>query len=82
MIDEKVIAGLKERYPNIHPMIFHRSVERCKSGGHLFDVLASLSEMMEQNRAFPLIWHEEDKTWAKTDDLFQSLSFVTKQKAE
>jgi hypothetical protein len=81
MIDQTVIAGLKSRYNNIHPLIFHRSVERAKSVGDLFDILESLSEAMDQGSVYPLTWHEEERRWVKTDDLFQSLDFMTKTKA-
>ncbi len=67
MINEKTINGLRVYYANVHPLIFHRSAERAKSGGHLFDILKSL-----ENIVYPIIWHEEKQEWTTTNNLFQS----------
>ena len=50
MLDFELIKKLKERYSNIHPLIFHRSVEHAKSNGELFDILDTIPEK------FPIVW--------------------------
>ncbi len=74
MIPEEVVNGLKEKYAHIHPLIFHRSKERSKTGGELFDLL----DMMPKE--FPIIWNEENKKWETTKDLFQAKTFPKKEK--
>lgn len=56
----------KERYKDIHPLIFARSIERAKTLGDLFDIL----ETVPKN--YPLIWNEEAHRWIFTEDLFQA----------
>ena len=60
MFDEKLISKLKERY-DVHPLIFHRSVERAKTAGDLFDILDTIPNK------FPLIWNEKERRWLNTD---------------
>jgi len=69
MIDKDLVAKLKERY-NVHPLIFHRSLERAKTGGDLFDMLDTMPNK------FPLVWNEEDRQWTATDDLYQAGGFL------
>jgi hypothetical protein len=66
MISEEVIAGLKKQFPDIHPLIFHRSLERAKTPGELFDILYSMPT------EYPIVWNEEGKKWLTTKDLFQA----------
>ncbi len=74
MINSELIAKLQERYNHVMPLIFHRSVERARSAGDLFDIL----ETMPKN--YPIIWDDESHMWIVTNDLLQSLSFVNKKK--
>jgi len=69
MIPQEVVDGLKKRFLDIHPLIFHRSLERTKTAGELFDVLSSLPT------EYPIIWDEENKKWVSTKDLFQAKTF-------
>lgn len=68
-IDDDVLKSFKERYNHIHPLIFHRSVERADSLGHLFDVLETIPAK------FPLIWDEEKRCWSWTTDISQVSRF-------
>jgi len=70
MIDEKLVSVMQQRYSNIHPLIFHRSMERAKTAGDLFDILDSMPNK------FPLIWDEKERRWFSTDDLYQSGEFL------
>lgn len=69
MLDPIIIDKLRERYPDIHPLIFHRSYERAKSNGDLFDILDTVPNK------FPIIWCETTSRWTTTQDLFLSDSF-------
>jgi len=69
MVTESIVEKLRERYPNIHPMIFHRSVERAKSDGDLFDILDSFPEK------YPVVWCESTCRWVVTDDIYQTEEF-------
>lgn len=66
MIPQEVVDGLKKKFADIHPMIFHRSLERAKTAGELFDIL------LDVPIEYPIIWDEESKRWSTTKDLFQS----------
>lgn len=61
--DFKIVKALREKYSDIHPLIFHRSVEQSSSPGELFDILDTIP------KEFPLIWDFETKRWIKTKDL-------------
>ena len=85
MIDfeSEAVTKVKERYNQIHPLIVHRSMERAKSPGDLFDILDCLwSEIKASPSPYPVVWHEEQRRWVKTDDIFQSLVFIAKQKGQ
>jgi hypothetical protein len=71
IIDESALAGLHERYSNVHPLIFHRSMEKAKSLGELFDILEGVSD-----EDYPLVWCEALRRWVTTDDIFQSQAYV------
>lgn len=73
MIEESVLQGLREKYPNIHPLIFHRSKERAKSAGELFDILDAFPY------EYPVVWNEESKRWVKTKDIYQAMTFKEKE---
>lgn len=74
MIEENVLTGLRNRYPAVHPLIFHRSAEKAKSGGELFDIL----ETIPVN--YPIIWSEEWRQWVTTSDIFQAQTYVDMKK--
>lgn len=95
-VNSEAVLKIKERYNQIHPLVVHRSVERAKSPGDLFDILDSLWTDIKNNtkkltvdgeeidvcEAYPIVWHEEQRRWVKTDDLFQSTTFTNKQKEQ
>lgn len=69
MLDPIIIQKLREKYPDLHPLLFHRSVERAKSNGHLFDILSTIPDN------FPLVWNEELSRWVVVEDLFLKEDF-------
>lgn len=81
MIDGDMVHKLKERYPQLHPLLFHRSVERARDAVDLFDILESLVTHLQGESPFPLVWDEEQRQWVRTLDLFQSAVFLRKTEA-
>lgn len=69
MITSSIIQKLKERYKDLHPLLFHRSIERARSDGDLFDILDSIP------KEYPLVWCEKSHRWIFTDDLCQLEEF-------
>ena len=63
-INEQLLETFKKRYSDVHPLIFHRSIERARSPGDLFDILEGLPDC-------PLTWSSDDHCW-KTVDQFSS----------
>lgn len=72
-LNQEVIEKLKERYAaSIHPLIFHRSLEKSKSVGDLFDILESFP------KNFPVIWDDESHQWKIVEDIYQFKNFQEK----
>lgn len=71
MLDQQIVQKLRERYSQIPPLLFHRSVEKAKSNGDLFDILDTIP------KEFPIVWDEAACRWVTTDDLLQSKDFST-----
>jgi hypothetical protein len=63
------LEKIKNSYSYIHPLIFHRSVEKTNSEVELFDILDSLPQ------EYPVVWSEADRRWVTTRDLVQTEKF-------
>jgi hypothetical protein len=70
MLDEKIVAKLKEKYSNLHPLLFQRSVERAKSNGDLFDIVDTVLDK------YPLSWNEKENRWSSLDDPYLVQQFL------
>ena len=57
MIKNEAVDKLHKRYPDIHPLLFHRSVEKAKNLVELFDILEGLPKKM------PIVWDNEQRQW-------------------
>jgi hypothetical protein len=68
-MDQVVVEKLKERYAHLHPLLFHRSVEKARTLGELFDILEEVPVVL------PVAWDAESRRWKTTDDLTQARSF-------
>jgi hypothetical protein len=61
---DEIQKALKERYSDTHPLLFHRSLERAKTNGELFDLLDGMPDP-------PVVWDEDNREWKHTVDLLQ-----------
>ena len=61
MMMDEIQKALKERYSNIHPLLFHRSVEKSASNAELFDILDSIPNTL------PVMWDDELRRWVSTE---------------
>ena len=61
---DELINSLKKRYEKLHPLIFHRSLEKAENLSDLFDILESVP------KSYPLFWDDSKKKWSKTNDFF------------
>ena len=65
MIDAETINALRERHPEVHPLLFQRSVEHAETAGELFDILESLPPL-------PVSWNEKKRRWVRIKDVIVS----------
>lgn len=72
MLDKSVVEKLHERYADLHPLIFKRSVEKAKTNGELFDILEDVP------KSFPIKWCEETRRWIYFRSFFEIDSFLEK----
>jgi hypothetical protein len=70
MIEDEVVKGLKQRYLDVHPLMFQRSLELARTPGELFDILETIPGK------FPIVWDEEQRCWITAKDLFVSQPFL------
>ena len=62
-MNQEVIDKLRERYVDLHPLIFLRSVEHAKDVGELFEILESFP------KKYPVAWDEQARCWAVSDPI-------------
>jgi hypothetical protein len=62
-IFEDKLSALKSRYPQVHPLMFQRSVERAKNLADLFEILEGIPVR------FPVVWDDSKRMWVKETDL-------------
>ena len=74
VIKEETVKWLKAKFFKMHPLVFHRSCERAKTGGELFDILSTAPD------EYPLVWCEKDRKWLATTDIFQVKDYLDKKK--
>lgn len=63
LFEDSGIETLKKRYSNLHPLVFHRSVERARNLSDLFDILEQIP-----NKS-PIIWDETQRLWVHNTDV-------------
>ena len=68
------LDSLRERYPEIHPLIFQRSVEHAESEVALFNLLESMP------KKYPVSWDENEKCWKRISDISFQKKFLEETK--
>ena len=63
MIDAAIVEQLRVRFADIHPLIFHRSVERASTAAELFDILDTFPEH------YPVAWDKDAHCWCTVHDI-------------
>jgi hypothetical protein len=66
MINDSVLDGFRKRYSHLHPLIFHRSVEKARDASVLFDILDSIPNK------YPVVWDEKTRSWRHEEDVLLS----------
>lgn len=61
MISEDLLDSFRNKYKNVHPLVFHRSVEKAKDANNLFDILEDIPET-------PFFWDDGIKKWVNNYD--------------
>lgn len=61
-ITEDVVLGLRQRYENLHPLLFLRSVEKAKDVSELFDILETIPPL-------PVVWSADQRRWITMTEL-------------
>lgn len=69
MLDPDVVLTLTGRYGHLHPLLVHRSVERARTVGELFDLLDTCPP------GSPVVWDHAARRWVLTDDILQLENF-------
>jgi len=64
MLDENVVENLKSHF-DVHPLIFHRSLEKANTAGELFDILDTIPTK------YPIVWDDQSYRWVTTSELLQ-----------
>lgn len=62
MIDDNILDNFKRFYKNLHPLVFHRSLEKSKNSMELFEILQTIPKC-------PFSWDDANKSWKKNQDL-------------
>jgi len=69
MIDPVIVEKFREKYSNIHPLIFQRSLERSEKSVDLFDILDTVPTN------FPIVWCDKESRWIRSGDIYRSEDF-------
>lgn len=62
-ISDSVLDGFRKRYTHLHPLIFHRSVEKARDASNLFDILEGVPEK------YPVVWDDKTRMWRHEGDV-------------
>jgi len=70
-LDEDAIKSFKKEYDFLHPLIFHRSLEKADNSNELFEILESIP------KSYPFFWDDSKKKWIRSSDFL----FIKKAKS-
>lgn len=62
---DDIQKALEQRYPDLHPLLFSRSIEYARTNGELFDILETVPKQM------PVVWNHKQRRWVVAVDLLQ-----------
>lgn len=62
-IDDNALANFRAKYSRVHPLVFHRSLERAVSALDLFEILESVPKEV------PFSWDEGSRSWRRDEDV-------------
>jgi hypothetical protein len=74
--NRQAVEALRKRHHQLHPLIFHRSLERASGMGELFDVLEAAPADL------PITWDDKARCWRTTQDLFRTEALVGKEEVD
>ncbi len=58
---DPVVEKVLDRYGHLPPLVLHRSVERARTPGELFDFLDGFP------KTYPVAWDDVARRWGVTD---------------
>lgn len=61
MIEDSSVSAFKKRYDYVHPLVFHRSLEKADNDLELFEILETIPEM-------PFFWDDSSRRWIRCTD--------------
>lgn len=61
-LEDSVAENFRVKYPHVHPLVFHRSVERASSLLDLFEILEGVP------KESPFSWDESKRCWSRDED--------------
>lgn len=76
-LEDSVTANFRAKYPHVHPLVFHRSVERATTLLELFDILEGVPKDP------PFSWDDSKRRWLRDDDFMgaSALKSIRKRKS-
>ncbi len=74
--EDESLENFRSRYAHVHPLVFHRSVEKASSFVNLFEILESIPDEP------PFSWDESRMSWARDEDVMglESLRAMKKRR--
>ena len=61
---DDVQKALRDKFSEIHPLVFHRCMEKARTNGELFDLLDGMPSP-------PFMWDEKTRAWVHVNDVLQ-----------
>jgi hypothetical protein len=62
MVSPDIKEKMRQKYNNLHPLLFQRSCDYAETSGELFDILESIPEP-------PFVWNATKRRWEKLNDI-------------
>lgn len=61
-VGEKELLNFRSKYSAVHPLVFHRSLEKATSALDLFEILESIPSKA------PFSWDDDAHSWVAVED--------------